>query len=261
VAFALVELRVAAPLIDLRLYRDRLFAVGNLVLFLLNGAFFGIVFLLPQLLQAERGLTPLASGLATFPTALGIMLAAPLVGRLYPRVGPRRLVMAGAALAVVAALALRLIDLETDLWQIRLQMLPLGIAFGFVFIPIQAASFANISPALTGRATAAYNAVRQLATACGTALLATVLSDRLAQHGAVFGAPATRIGAVAAFHDTFAVAGLLALLSFGAAALISDRLAARTMGRTLEPRTESPALLVLADEALVPEEALLLVED
>jgi MFS family permease len=228
VAFVLVELRVARPMLDVRLFADRLFAAGNLVLFFAQAGFFGIVFLLPQLLQAERGLGPLTAGLATFPTALGIILASPIVGRLYSRVGPRRLVLAGMAVIGVAALALRTIDLETDLWTVRLLVLPLGFAFGTVFIPLQAASFAGISLAATGRATAAYTAVRQVATSFGVALLATVLTSRFAHYGATLGDPRTRPGALAAFHDSFLAAALLALLGLGAALLISDRLAART---------------------------------
>lgn len=242
VAFVVVELRVAAPLIDVRLYRDRLFAVGSAVLFLINGGFFGVSFLMPQLLQGVRGLNAFQSGLATFPTAIGIIIAAPLVARLYPRVGPRRLVLAGAALAALAAFALRQIDLATNLWQIRLQVIPLGFAFGLVFIPLQTASFAGISAAMTGRATAAYNAVRQIATSFGFALLATVLSSRLVAYGATVPAlanPAARDGAVAAFHDTFLAAMVLDLAALAAATLISDRLAARTMAHTPAPVSPS----------------------
>jgi EmrB/QacA subfamily drug resistance transporter len=246
VAFVLVERRVAAPLIDVRLYRDRLFAVGNLVLFLANGSFFGIGFLMPLFLQGVRGLDPLTSGLATFPTALGIMLVAPLVGRLYPVVGPRRLVLAGTALAACAAFALRWVGLTTDLWQIRLQMLPLGVGFGLVFIALQSASFARISPALAGRATAAYNAVRQVATSCGFAVLATVLAARLTTHGGALGDPARRDGATAAFHDAFLAAALLDVLAFGAAVLISDHLAAATMrGKPAPTTNEAPAAVVV----------------
>ncbi|MDQ6602964.1 MAG: MFS transporter, partial [Chloroflexota bacterium] len=185
---------------------------------------------MPQFLQSARGLSPLTSGLTTFPTAVGIMLVAPLIGRLYPIIGPRRLVMAGALLAACAAFALRYVGLDTNLWIVRLQMLPLGIAFGLVFIPLQTSSFARISLAQTGRATAAYNAVRQVATSFGFALLATVLASRLTTYGATLGNPTTRDKAVAAFHDTLLVPALLSALAFVAAALlIRDHLAAETM--------------------------------
>jgi len=241
--FVLVELRSPAPLIDVRLFADRLFAAGHLVLFFAQAGFFGVVFLLPLFLQAERGLSPFASGLATFPTAIGIMVAAPLAGRLYRQVGPRRLVMAGSTLAATVALTLKLADLETSLWLIRALMLPMGFAFGLVFVPLQAASFAGIDEQATGRATAASNAVRQVATSFGIALIATVLAARLAEHGALLGNPATRAGALAAFHDAFAAAALVNLLGLGAALFISDRLAAPTMAPagTRQPTTAGEA--------------------
>jgi EmrB/QacA subfamily drug resistance transporter len=232
VAFVLVERTRAHPLIDLSLFRDSLYSVGALILFFVQASFFGVVFLLPQLLQAQRGLRPLDSGLATFPTAVGIMLAAPLVGRLYKRIGPRRLALSGALLAALTALSLRLVALDTSLWVVRALMLPLGAAFGLVFIPLQAASFARISAERMGQATAAYNAIRQVATSFGVALLATILSSRLAANGAILGVHATNAGAMVAFGDAFLVASVLALLGAGASRFLNDRLAAATMRPT-----------------------------
>lgn len=229
VAFLLVERARAHPLIDLRLFRDALFSVGALVLFCVQASFFGVVFLLPQLLQGQRGLKPLESGLATFPTAIGIMLAAPFVGRLYKRIGPRRLALSGALLASATALALRFVTLHTDLWVIRALMLPFGAAFGLVFIPLQAASFARVSAERMGQATAAYNAIRQVATSFGVALLATILSNQLTAHEAILGRQATDAGVLAAFGAAFLAGSVLALLGAGAALLLNDRLAAATM--------------------------------
>lgn len=242
--FVAVELRVARPLIDVRLFGEPLFAASTAVLFCIQGGFFGLTFLLPQLLQAERGLSPLAAGLVSFTTAIGIIVGAPLVGRLYPVVGPRRLIMAGMALAAVTALSLRSVGLTTDPWLIRGQVFVLGVAFGFVFVPLQTASFARIAPAQTGRANAAYAAVRQVATSVGVALLATVLGNRLVAYGATLGTPGTRPGALAAFHDAFAVAALLDLLGLAAALLISDRLAANTMTRTVVDPPSVPSMEV-----------------
>jgi len=239
--FVAVELRVARPLIDVRLLREPLFAASNIVLFFIQGGFFGVTFLLPQLLQTERGLSPLAAGLVSFTTALGIIVGAPLAGRLYPVVGPRRLIVGGLTLAALMSLSLRVVGLTTDPWLIRVQVFVLGVAFGFVFVPLQTAGFARISPAQTGRANAAYSAVRQVATSMGVALLATVLSSRLVVYGATLGNPDTRPGALGAFHDAFTVAALLDLLGLAAALLISDRLAAKTMTRTA---TDTPIVPV-----------------
>jgi hypothetical protein len=105
----------------------------------------------------------------------------------------------------------------------------LGAAFGLVFIPLQAASFARVSAERMGQATAAYNAIRQVATSFGVALLATILSNQLTAHGAILGRHASNAGVMAAFGDAFLVASVLALLGAGASLFLDDRLAAATM--------------------------------
>ncbi len=115
-AFVVVELRTSAPLIDVRLFRDRLFSAANTVMFVGMGGFTGVLFLLPLLLQAERGLTPLQSGLATFPQAFGVVAMMPLASRFYERIGPRRMMMAAMAGAALTTLAFRAVGLTTDIW-------------------------------------------------------------------------------------------------------------------------------------------------
>src|SRR5690606_5919481 len=95
VVLVVVELRVPEPMLDLRLYSDRLFRATNVVVFMAAGSLLGLVFLLPLFLQQLRGLTALETGLTTFPQAIGMMVLAGFVGRLYPYVGPRRLMIFG----------------------------------------------------------------------------------------------------------------------------------------------------------------------
>jgi EmrB/QacA subfamily drug resistance transporter len=243
-AFVVVELRSDHPMIDLRLFRDRLFASSVSVQFLTFGGVMGVGFLMPLLLQNERGLSPLESGLATFPQAIGVMTTALLAGRLYRRVGPRRMMMAGlGGLAVMYLLYLR-IGLTTDLWWIRLLLLATGASYALTLVSMQTAAFAQIAPARTGRATAASNAVLQVAASFGVALLATVLTSRLGHHGAVLGEPGTREAALGAFHDTFLVGATIAGVGVIASLLIDDRLAAVTMRRRsrVEPVEEAVAV-------------------
>jgi MFS family permease len=167
------------------------------------------------------------------------MTVTPLAGRLYRRIGPRRTMMLGASGVALATLAFQNVDLETDLWRIRALLLATGWAFGLTIVALQAAAFARIPPAQTGRATAANNSVRQIAASFGVALIATVLTNRLDHHGAVLGDPATRDGALSAFHDAYFVGALLAALGIVASLLVDDRLAAATRSET--PRAGVPA--------------------
>jgi len=228
--FCLVELRTAEPLIDVRLLRDSLFRAANTVQFAGFAGYAGALFLLPLLLQAEMGFSPLESGLITFPQAIGVVMMVQPVNRLYKRVGPRRLVMIGTAGGTLTTLAFLLVGLDTSRWLIQLIMLARGCSFAFALVPIQAVAFASISSEATGRASAIFNAGRQVAASFGVALLGTVLTNRLTHYSATpLGNPFARDGALLAFHDAFLAAGIIVAFAIAAALLISDKTAARAM--------------------------------
>ncbi len=243
--FVAVEMRVEQPMVDLRLFRDKLFRAANVVQYVSFAGFAGALFLLPLLLQAEMGLSPLQSGLTTFPQALGVAMMAQPAARLYRRFGPRRMITIGLIGATLATLAFLLVDLETSQWWIRLIMLFRGWAFAFTLIPIQVAVFATIHPRDTGRATAIFNAGQQVSVSFGVAMLATALTNRFSHYGAALGNPATRSGALLAFHDAFVPA--IALSALGvllAVILIDDKLAAGTMRPVTAPGSrEVPAAM------------------
>jgi EmrB/QacA subfamily drug resistance transporter len=228
--FAVVELRTKEPLIDMRLFRDKLFRAVNIMWLPGQAAFIGVIFLSPLLLQLEMGLTPLESGLTTFPMAIGVGLIAQPVGRIYRHVGPRRLLLVGMTGLLLSTLAFLLVDLQTNLWWIRLIMFARGCSFGFIMVPSQAAAYVTIPPQDTGRATAIGSAVPQIAASFGVALIATVLSDRLTHHSAaIIGTPSR---ALPAFHDAFFVASILPILAFITVFFISDRAALAAARRT-----------------------------
>ncbi|MDE2933093.1 MAG: MDR family MFS transporter [Chloroflexota bacterium] len=227
--FVLVELRTEEPLIDVRLFANRLFAVANASQAVAFMGFSATLFLLPLILQLERGLSPFESGLATFPQAIGVMVMAPLLARIYPIVGPRRLVAVGLLAASATTVPLILMDLETDLWWVRGTMFARGMGFSMMLVPLQTAAFAQISMADTGRATAALNATRQVAQSFGVAIIATVLTSRLAHYGAALGPADSVAGSVSAFSDGFVVTAIFIAAGVLVALLIRDRDAAATL--------------------------------
>ena len=227
--FVLVELRTKEPLIDVRLFANRLFAVANASQAVAFMGFSATLFLLPLILQLERGLSPFESGLATFPQAIGVMVMAPLLARIYPIVGPRRLVAVGLLAASATTVPLILMDLETDLWWVRGTMFARGMGFSMMLVPLQTAAFAQISMADTGRATAALNATRQVAQSFGVAIIATVLTSRLAHYGAALGPADSVAGSVSAFSDGFVVTAIFIAAGVLVALLIRDRDAAATL--------------------------------
>jgi EmrB/QacA subfamily drug resistance transporter len=237
--FAIVELRTKLPMIDVRLLlRDKLFKAANAVQFMGMSSYLGALFLLPLFLQEELGMSPLQSGLTTFPQAIGVAMMAQLAGRLYPRIGPRRMMMAGMVGVGLTSLAFLLVDLQTSQAWIQLILLARGWSFALALVPLQAATFATIRSADTGRASAVFNANRQVAASLGVALLGTVLTSRLTHFGATLGNPSTSHGTLLAFHDGFVAAAALAVVGIFLSLFLDDKEAARAMqerdgGRTL----------------------------
>src|SRR6266849_4703368 len=175
-AFVVIELRKREPMIDLHLLRDRLFRTTNLVSLFAYAGFLGVLFVAPLFLQEARGVTALTSGLTTFPEAIGVVLSTQVVARLYPRIGPRRLMAGGLTGVAIMMAILSLIGQDTNLWVMRVLMFFIGAGMAYAFLPLRAAAFATISNTSTGRASAFYSAQTQLGAALGVAILGSVLS-------------------------------------------------------------------------------------
>ncbi len=219
------ELRVDTPMIDLRLIGNRMFRTATVVLFITMAAFLGSLYVVALFFQDGLGLTALNAGLSTFPEALGVMVGVQVATRLYPYVGPRRLMVAGLTGVAVLALAMTGVGFATSLWVPRIIMFFLGYSIAHVFSPVQAAAFATISPAATGRGSTLFNTARQVGSALGVAMLTTVMSAVGVVH-VVHGHPRPHL---AAFHWAFAAAAVVALVAARFALTVVDADAAPTM--------------------------------
>jgi EmrB/QacA subfamily drug resistance transporter len=228
VVFTLVELRTREPMLDLRLFGNRLFRSANLVTLFSSAGFLGILFAAPLFLQEARGVSALTSGLTTFPEALGVVLSTQLVARLYPSIGPRRLMAAGLSGVAIVMSLLSLIGSDTPLWLMRVLMFLIGAGMAYAMQPAQVAAFATISSASTGRASALNNAQRQVGAALGVAVLSSVISAVGATRLSATGATVPNL---AAYHAAFFAAAVLELIAVGWALTIHDSDAAVTLRR------------------------------
>ena len=172
-----VELHVSNPMLELRLLGNRLFRQCNMMSFFAIASFLGVTFVMPQYLQNLRGMDPLASGLATFPQAFGVMISSQIAGRIYVRVGPRRLMTGGFLASALSIVLYTQLTLHTDLWLIRGLMMLRGLCMGFAFMPMQAASYATIPPSQNGRASSMFSTQRQVGISFGIAVLASILTS------------------------------------------------------------------------------------
>lgn len=168
--FVLVELRRSEPLMDLGLFRRPQFATAVLgataVFIALN-----VSLLLNTLyLQHTRGWTPLASGAATLPMALGATLCAPWSGALVGRLGPRRPLSLAGAFTTVGGLCLMDLDQDTSVPLILLAHLLIGFGFGFANAPLTNTAVSGLPRSRAGVAGAITSTARQIGAAVGIAV-------------------------------------------------------------------------------------------
>jgi len=220
--FVLVEMRTASPMLRLRIYANRLFRATNLQLTFAGAGFVGTLFLVPLLLQNGLGFSALHSGLSTFPEAIGGMIGVQATTRLYKRVGPRRLMIAGMCGTVVTIGGMAFAGPGNAAWLIPVLMFFTGGSFGFAMAPSQAAALATVSPAETSHASTLLNTLRQAGGAAGVALLGTVV-----------GATGASSADLAGYRLAFLAAAGLMVIGAGFSSLVSDVDAAPTMAEAV----------------------------
>lgn len=215
-----VELRVPEPALRVRLFTDRLFRDTNIIAFLGFVGFMGAMFLGPLFLQEGLGLSAWQSGASTFTEAFGVLLTVQLVGPLYGRVGPRRIVGAGLAGVALLLVVFSRLDADSSLWTFRGLMFLLGAAMGGVFVPTSVASFTGIQKADVSHASTLNTVVRQGANATAPAVATAVLASFTA-----VGTGADAHPPVAAFQHAYLVLAAVSAVASLFAFTMPDRAA------------------------------------
>ncbi|HSV67752.1 MAG TPA: MFS transporter [Mycobacteriales bacterium] len=171
------ERRAAQPVLPLNLFANRGFAITNAVSLAMAFGMFGSIFLLSQFLQVVQGYSPLEAGVRTLPWTAMPVLAAPLAGALSDRLGPRQLLLAGLALQS-AGLGWLAWAITPDVRYVA--MVPgfvlAGIGMGLFFAPVARMVLGFVRPEEEGVASGASNALRQLGTVLGVAVLSAVFA-------------------------------------------------------------------------------------
>ncbi|KJL44406.1 MFS transporter [Microbacterium trichothecenolyticum] len=174
-AFLWWQTRAQAPLMPLRLFRDRSFSITNIVGFAFSFGTFGAVFILIQYLQVVQGSTPLEAAVQTTPWTLAPMIVAPIAGILAPRVGTRILLVLGLALQGVALTWIAAV-MSTDLDYPTLiaPFIMAGVGMALVFAPSATALLATLGLIDHAKASGVNSTVRELGVALGTAVMTAI---------------------------------------------------------------------------------------
>ncbi|ROO27036.1 multidrug MFS transporter [Salinisphaera orenii MK-B5] len=176
------ELRQPRPLLDLAIFRHKEFLAGSIVMLLFGGAFYGVMYLLPQFMDAILHFSPITSGVLFTPSTLVLAVLVPLVGRFSDRMAPHWLTLPGLAFAIWAVCRMAQADWNTSFASLALSMALLSVGMAAVPPPTLSRSIAALPPRLIGYGSGAINFALQLGGAFGTVTLVAMLDRRTLAH-------------------------------------------------------------------------------
>ena len=183
--FLYIELTSKNPLLNLRLFKSRTFAMANLTTLVTTVGLFSGIFYVPLFLQNIKGMGALDTGLIMLPGALVSGLMMPIVGKLYDYTGPRPLAIFGIISLAYTTFLLHNIDVTTSTSTVIYWMMLRGVGMSFASVSAQAASIDCVSKSEVGGASAISNIVSRVAASLGIAALTSVLTNRISFHTAM----------------------------------------------------------------------------
>ncbi|WP_033293740.1 DHA2 family efflux MFS transporter permease subunit [Amycolatopsis jejuensis] len=189
VAFVLRAQRVAHPLVDLKLFRNRSFSVAMITMAVFCIGFFGAMLLLPTYFVLVRGESALQAGLLLVPQGFGAMVAMPIAGRLADKIAPRRIVLPGLVLIVAGMVAFTQVGANTSYVLLLSAMFVMGLGMGCTMMPITSAALQTLQSKDMAKASTATNILQQTAGAIGAAVMSIILAALLAGK---FGVPTSQ---------------------------------------------------------------------
>jgi EmrB/QacA subfamily drug resistance transporter len=175
VAFCWHALRIERPLLDIRLYANKVFAGASFTTFGLGAALFGAMILVPLYYQNVRHESIIHTGLLNGPQGIGALIAMPIAGRLTERFGGGRIAIIGVSILCLTTLPFAFIGAHTSILLISLVLAVRGVSIGLGFMPAMTAAFSAMKPEQLSDATPQINVLMRLGSAIGVAILAVVL--------------------------------------------------------------------------------------
>jgi DHA2 family multidrug resistance protein len=175
VAFLVRQFRHDKPLVDLRVFRHRNFAIGCLLIALFGAAIYGLVTLLPLFYQELMGYTALAAGWAVSPRGIGAILAMPMIGYLTAKIDNRYLIAFGFCLFAITSLWFSKVNLEISQWSFVWAITLSGFGSGCVFVPLSTTTMAFLKNEEIGNASGLYNLLRNIGGSIGISIVNTIV--------------------------------------------------------------------------------------
>lgn len=183
--FVIWELKSKEPIVNLRVFADRNFAVGTNLMIVMGVVLYGTIALLPLFLQTLMGYPAVQSGMAVSPRGFGSIISMIIVGRLIGKVDSRYLIMFGFGVLAFSTYLLTDINLQISISSIVIPNIISGLAMGFIFIPLTTTAMGTLSNDQIGNASGIFNLMRNTGGGVGIAAVTAFLTRWTQTHQAI----------------------------------------------------------------------------
>lgn len=169
-------------LVDLKVFKDRNFAIGTLLIFFFGVGIYSTVTVLPLFFQELLGYTAFTAGLVVAPRGLGAVMGMPVIGYLSNKVDPRILMTFGFFTFGLTTLYFGNVTLDISPTTLLVPILITGFGLSFVFVPISTAAYGTLDNKQIGNASGLFNLFRNVGGSIGISIAQTMLTRRSDQH-------------------------------------------------------------------------------
>ena len=185
------ELTTDDPIVDLRVLKERSYAVGVFLMTVVGFVLYGSMVLLPIMLQTLLGYPPLQAGIAMAPRGIGSFFMMPLTGLMTGKFDPRKLLTAGLIVGGTTLIWLSWLNLQAGYWDIFWPQLIQGVGMSLLFVPLTTISMDRIPREKMGYATSLFNLMRNIGGSVGIASTGTMLARHSQSTTSVLGSNVT----------------------------------------------------------------------
>jgi DHA2 family multidrug resistance protein len=176
------ELTRRDPIVNLRLFRNRTYAVANLLMFVLGFVLYGSVVILPQFLQVLMGYSATDAGMVLSPGGLAMVALMPIAGEGVSRFDARWLIAAGFAASAVALYHMTTLDLQVSFNAVVMLRIYQAGALAFLFVPINTLAYVDIPEGQNDDVSSMINLARNIGGSVGIAIVSTIVTRRSQIH-------------------------------------------------------------------------------
>ncbi|UOQ46534.1 DHA2 family efflux MFS transporter permease subunit [Halobacillus salinarum] len=178
ILFTLRQLRLQEPLLDVRVFKYPMFTLSVVIFIIIMMSMFSSEIILPMFMQGPLALTAATAGLVLLPGSLLNGLFSPVMGKLFDKFGPRKLIIPAMAILMVTLFTLSRVGIDTSLWQIIICYIFLMLSISAIMMPAQTNGLNQLPKQLYPHGTAIMNTLQPVAGAIGVSVFISLMTAK-----------------------------------------------------------------------------------